>query len=169
MKRCSQCNQAFTDDDLNFCLSDGTPLRIDNEAKTIVMQETTGEAEITHAKKRQVSAVAVAYWFYYFGGKRCHSWVLDLSLQRTRRERSSGTAKWCESFTSAGVDTHTDSYPDTHSSNEFLRLKSLPRSKQSSNVSWVSFRARRLEAGVQNLLGGNAWLSPHRRANRRRG
>jgi hypothetical protein len=41
MKRCSQCNQVFTDDDLNFCLSDGTPLTIENEAKTMVMQETT--------------------------------------------------------------------------------------------------------------------------------
>jgi len=26
MKQCSQCHQTYTDDDLNFCLSDGTPL-----------------------------------------------------------------------------------------------------------------------------------------------
>lgn len=26
MKRCSQCNQTYTDDELNYCLSDGTPL-----------------------------------------------------------------------------------------------------------------------------------------------
>ncbi len=26
MKRCSQCHQTYLDDDLNFCLSDGTPL-----------------------------------------------------------------------------------------------------------------------------------------------
>ena len=39
MKRCSQCNQTYTDDGLNYCLSDGTPLTIDNEEKTIVMQK----------------------------------------------------------------------------------------------------------------------------------
>jgi hypothetical protein len=41
MKRCSQCNKTYAADDLNFCLSDGTPLTIDSEARTIVMQEKT--------------------------------------------------------------------------------------------------------------------------------
>jgi LCCL domain len=38
MKRCSQCNRTYTDGDLNYCLSDGKPLTIDSEEKTIVMQ-----------------------------------------------------------------------------------------------------------------------------------
>lgn len=40
MKRCSQCNQTYADDDLKFCLSDGTPLTIESEEKTIVMQKS---------------------------------------------------------------------------------------------------------------------------------
>ena len=40
MKRCSQCNQTYTDDGLNYCLSDGTPLTIESEEKTIVMQKS---------------------------------------------------------------------------------------------------------------------------------
>ena len=42
MKRCPQCNQTYTDDDLNYCLSDGTPLTIESEQiteeQTIAMQ-----------------------------------------------------------------------------------------------------------------------------------
>ena len=42
MKRCPQCNQTFNDDNLNYCLLDGTRLTIESEEKTeeqtIVMQ-----------------------------------------------------------------------------------------------------------------------------------
>ena len=39
MKRCSQCNQTYNDDNLNYCLADGTPLTTESEA-TIVIERS---------------------------------------------------------------------------------------------------------------------------------
>jgi hypothetical protein len=52
MKRCSQCNQTYTADDLNFCLSDGTPLTVESEEKTLVMPETTVVRQSAFAPKK---------------------------------------------------------------------------------------------------------------------
>ena len=41
MKRCPQCDRIYTDDNLNFCLSDGTQLSVENDPTsepTVVMQ-----------------------------------------------------------------------------------------------------------------------------------
>jgi LCCL domain len=40
MKRCPKCGQTFTDDNLNYCLSDGTPLSDENSAPTVVIPKT---------------------------------------------------------------------------------------------------------------------------------
>lgn len=39
MKQCPACNRTY-DDSLSFCLSDGTPLTIESEEKTILMQKS---------------------------------------------------------------------------------------------------------------------------------
>lgn len=83
MKRCSQCNQTFTDADLNYCLSDGTPLTIDSEAKTMVMQEETLLQKSPARKKGKVllwlgligfiilvgSGVIVGLLIYHYSGQ----------------------------------------------------------------------------------------------------
>lgn len=40
MKRCLKCNQTYTDENLNYCLSDGTALTIESEQQTVVIQKS---------------------------------------------------------------------------------------------------------------------------------
>ena len=43
MKRCSKCNQFYSDESLNFCLSDGSPLVEVNSEATVVIPRTRGK------------------------------------------------------------------------------------------------------------------------------
>ena len=40
MKQCPKCGQTFTDPNLNYCLSDGTPLADDSSSPTVVVPKT---------------------------------------------------------------------------------------------------------------------------------
>ena len=43
MKKCPKCNRTY-DDSLSFCLTDGTPLTVENETETVVLQKPSSTA-----------------------------------------------------------------------------------------------------------------------------
>ena len=180
MKRCSKCNQTYMDDDLSFCLSDGTPLTIESEEKTMVMQENTIVMQTSPTRKKSKFLL----WLGLFGliimvGSGVIAGLLILNYSRQseslRGERQNSvslppSSTLTPTLTVTPTPTSAMSSPVEESSPQTDELKPSPNKEDTADITPIAwdttpsgfkgddgqtYTFRCPEAGTENLIWGS--------------
>jgi hypothetical protein len=172
MKRCSQCNQTYTDETLSYCLSDGTPLTIDTEEKTMVMQKSP-----TRKKSKFLLWLGLIGLIILIGGGVIAGLlILNYSRQseslRGERQNGAGLAASPTPLTLRVTPTPTSamSSPVEESSPKTEELKPTPNNEDKADITPIAwdttpsgfkgddgqtYTFRCPEAGTENLIWGS--------------